>query len=107
MKMRMDNREEIIELLDSAENCGIIYALDDESLRKIKFVTNEGVDAHIEWYKNLGTLHFAGFSMWFDEIFISRTHPSYSCELSFSYLGVKSAFIGIKHNHLKYSGDSK
>lgn len=99
--MQIDKREDLLSLLDDAENNQIISNLCDKRLRKISFKTCEGLPGHIEWYHNLCTLHFAGFSSWFDDVKISRTHPCYEKALQFSYNGIVTGFIGIKYSHLK------
>jgi len=99
--MKVNKREEVIKLLEAAQSKEIISNLTDVSMRKIAFVNNEGTDCYIEWYCNLGTLHIAGFSLWFDEIELTETHPCYLNEIGFSYDGRRCGFIGKLLPHLR------
>jgi len=101
--VNLSKREEVIKLLEAAQSKGIISNLDDVSMRKIAFVNGEGTNCHIEWYCNLGTLHIAGFSLWFDRIELTESHPCYLNEIGFSYEGARCGFIGKLLPHLQKS----
>lgn len=101
MQDHIKNREEFMALLNQAAEIGIISDVRDNGLRNITFATSEGQALRIEWYTNMCTLHVPGASMWFDDISISNTHPSYKAALSLSFSGVKFGHIGILHDHLK------
>lgn len=101
--MNLSKREEVIKLLEAAQERGIIAELKDVSMRKISFLNSEGAECHIEWFCNLGTLHMTGFSMWFDDIELTKTHPCYLNEIGFSYGGERCGFIGTLLPHLKKS----
>lgn len=105
--MKINKRENLLLLLDKAQELGVIKNVKDNSLRDISFETNQGQFAHIEWFCNLCTLHFPGFSLWFDEIKITDTHPSYKSEIDFSYQGSRNAFIGLKYLNEVTENDTK
>lgn len=56
----------------------------------------------IEWYINIMTLKSRTMELWFDNICLSKTNPSYDVALAF-YYGSRQpvAHIGEKHEHLK------
>lgn len=62
----------------------------------------------IEWYINIMTLKSRTMELWFDDICLSNTHPSYDVALAF-YHGSRQpvAHIGEKHEHLKKPEESR
>lgn len=101
--MKINNREELIKLLELAKEKGALKSIDDFSLRDIRIETPDGARFRIEWYCNLCTLKNAGFSMWFDCIEFTQTHPCFLNEIRLSYQGVVAGVIGKPLDHLTKS----
>lgn len=101
--MKVNNREELIKLLEQAKDNGTLKSIDDLGMRDIRIETPDGAKFRIEWYCNLCTLKNNGFSMWFDCIDLTQTHPCFLNELRLSYQGVINGFIGKPHEHLAKS----
>jgi len=95
--MKINDREGFIGLLHEAQSLGIIQELADNDMRDISFVNvtkSASVTINIEWFCNLGTIKTAGLNIWFNEVKISTSHPSFSAAIEFIYNGNKAAFIG-------------
>lgn len=101
--MKINNREELIKLLVLAKEKGALKQVDDLGMRDIRIETPDGAKFRIEWYHNLCTLKNNGFSMWFDCIEFTQTHPCFLNELRLSYQGGVTGFIGKPLNHLTKS----
>lgn len=98
--MKINNREELIQLLEAAKEKGALKCVNDVSMRDIRIETADGARFRIEWFCNLCTLKSPGFSMWFDEIELNDTHPCFDIELHLFYGGAITCHIGKIYDHL-------
>lgn len=88
-------REKLIKVLTLAESMGVIFEVSDNGLRDISFKDVNGAEFSICWYCNLMTLTSSTLSVWFTNIELSNTHPSYEKSISMEHHDLNVAFIGV------------
>lgn len=92
--MKIENRDNLVRLLEDAKENGALKSVKDISMRDVRIESADGARFKIEWYCNFCVLKSPGFSMWFDDIEVDSAHPSFDIALILYYDGARICHIG-------------